>query len=54
MKCHHGPCTCQTELGREFCSTECQSSLADEGGTDCHCGHPECLGTTESDRDSER
>jgi hypothetical protein len=54
MKCHHGPCTCETELGREFCSNECQSDLADEGATDCHCGHEDCLGTMEANRDSDR
>jgi hypothetical protein len=54
MKCSHNLCTCDTELGQQFCSNECHSDLADEGATDCHCGHEECRGTTESSRDSER
>jgi hypothetical protein len=54
MKCRHRHCTCQAELGQGFCSTECESDLADEGATDCHCGHEECTGTTEANRDSER
>jgi hypothetical protein len=54
MKCRHPKCNCQTGSGNEFCSTDCESDLADEGATDCHCGHAECLGTTESNRDSDR
>jgi hypothetical protein len=54
MKCHHPACSCQAEAGQEYCSTECHSHLADEGGSDCHCGHEQCLGSTEPDRDSDR
>ena len=54
MKCRHRHCSCQSEPGQEFCSSDCQSALADEGATDCHCGHEECSGTTEANRDSDR
>lgn len=54
MKCRHKLCTCQTELAQQFCSADCQSDLADEGATDCHCGHEECRAATAPNRDSDR
>ncbi len=54
MKCSHTACNCKTKAGEEYCSNECASSERDEGATDCHCGHEECVASAAPDRDSER
>jgi hypothetical protein len=54
MKCSHTACNCKTKAGDEYCSNECASSERDEGATDCHCGHEECVASAAPDRDSER
>jgi hypothetical protein len=54
MKCSHVPCNCKSEPGREYCSSECESDLRDEGATECHCGHQGCGASQSNDRDSTR
>ena len=52
MKCRHTHCSCQAPAGQEFCSTECESDLRDEGATECHCGHAGCRASHATERDS--
>jgi hypothetical protein len=37
--CAHGPCTCTTEAGSDYCSAWCQQAGA---AGECHCHHAGC------------
>ncbi len=52
MKCDHDKCSCEVEAGKQYCSNECESDMRDEGATDCHCGHEDCVASHSSHRDS--
>lgn len=52
MKCKHDECSCQAAAGQQYCSNECESDNRDEGATECHCGHEECVASRSSHRDS--
>jgi hypothetical protein len=52
MKCGHVHCSCQAAASQEYCCNECVSELRDEGATECHCGHPACIESHATLRDS--
>jgi hypothetical protein len=37
--CAHGPCTCSTEAGSDYCSQWCEQAGA---AGECHCHHAGC------------
>jgi hypothetical protein len=41
--CGHPGCNCAIEMGKHYCSDNCQQ-VAAKPGTTCQCGHPECGG----------